>query len=268
MKTSIIFSTKDLASMNIRENLLKNFPFSETGNKFRGETVYAYQDISSFTIHDELIHSENLDKEINADVFIFASKHRSADNKPALTVHPIGNWNEAKFGGSDGELCVSDARILKAFFLELSKAENQTVTLEATHHGPYLEKPVLFLEIGSAEAEYTDEKLGKIMADVIINSMKNVHSLNIIPAFGIGGQHYSTTFNKILLRTNYAIGHICPKFNLQFLDEEMIKQAFSKIIPKPELVILDWKGLGQEKQRIVSLLDKLGIKYERSERIL
>ncbi len=268
MNTAIISSTKDLASMNIRNSLLNKYPFKETEQILDGNKIHAYENFRLYTIERELIFAENLDKEIDADFFIFVSKHRSADNKPALTVHAIGNWNDAKYGGQEKILCISDGKILKAFFLELSKHENQTITLEATHHGPYIEKPVLFLEIGSTEKEYSDEKLGDIMADVIINAMKSYSSLNVIPALGIGGQHYSTTFNKILQRTDYAIGHICPKFNLEFLDEEMISQAIEKIIPKPEMVILDWKGLGQEKQRIVDLLGKMDIKYERSERII
>jgi len=31
---------------------------------------------------------------------------------------------------------------------------------------------------------------------------------------------------------------------------------------------LDWKGLGQEKQRIIQMLDKIGLKYERSDVLL
>lgn len=209
--------------MNIKEALVELFPFTKIEEKFEGEFVYNYIDISIYTTKNDLIFSEDIDSNINADIFIFASMHRSADNRPALTVHPIGN---------------------------------------------YIEKPAVFIEIGSTINEWQDKNSGKIIAKAIIQGLLDTNYQSSISAFGIGGQHYPSTFNKILLRTNYAIGHICPKYNLEFLDEEMIIQAMNKIIPKAELVILDWKGIGKEKQRIIDLLEKLKIKYERSDKIL
>lgn len=268
MQTEIITSTKDPASMNIRESLLELFNFSKANRKFEDEEIYNYKNISLYTIKKELIYSENIDKNIDAELFVFASIHRSSDNRPSLTVHSIGNWGIAKYGGKDKTLCFSNAIILKKLFLELNKAQSHTITLEATHHGPYIERPAVFIEIGSTINEWQDKNLGKIVAKAIISGLLEIDNKSVISAFGIGGQHYPSTFNKILSGTDYAIGHICPKHNLEFLDEEMILQAINKIIPKAELVILDWKGLGQEKQRIVSLLEKLNVKYERSDRIL
>ena len=69
-----------------------------------------------------------------------------------------------------------------------------------------------------------------------------------------------------MLKSDYAVGHICPKHNLESLDEDMLKQLIDKTLPKPEFVILDWKGLGKEKQRILELLEKNSIKYERSDK--
>ena len=81
----------------------------------------------------------------------------------------------------------------------------------------------------------------------------------------LGGGHYNSAANKIMERTEYAVGHICPKYALANLDSEMITQAIEKTIPKPSLVALDWKGLGQEKERIVNLLDEMNIKYKKSK---
>jgi len=91
--------------------------------------------------------------------------------------------------------------------------------------------------------------------------------MNCDVAFGVGGLHYCNNFNKVQLRTNIAIGHICPKYMLEKLDSEMILQAMSKTIPKPSFVLLDWKGLGREKQRIVNLLNELGIEYRRTDQL-
>ena len=62
-------------------------------------------------------------------------------------------------------------------------------------------------------------------------------------AIGIGGPHYCNNFNKILLRTDTAISHIRPKYLLEKLDEELIKQSVQKTVEKVDFVLLDWKGL-------------------------
>lgn len=277
MKTVIITSTKDSASINIKESLLAIYSFSRTSEKFNEEDIYRYNDIYLCTINKDLIYSENIDKEIEQkirlpeeggfSVFIFASKHRSAENQPALTVHPIGNWGNAKYGGNIRTLCFTNAIILKNLFLGLNNSQGYNVTLEATHHGPYIEKPALFIEIGATEKEWADRNAGRIVANAVMNSLVSENKSGKT-AFAIGGLHYPSTFNKILLRTDYLIGHICPKYNLENLDEELILQAMEKTTPKSELVILDWKGLGQRKQKIISLLEKGDIRYERSDRIL
>jgi D-tyrosyl-tRNA(Tyr) deacylase len=70
-----------------------------------------------------------------------------------------------------------------------------------------------------------------------------------------------------MLNSDYAVGHICPKHMLGNLDSKLLKQAVEKNGSRFSMVVLDWKGLGAEKARIVSLLDDLGIKYERYQRL-
>ena len=40
------------------------------------------------------------------------------------------------------------------------------------------------------------------------------------------------------------------------------------LIPKPDFVLLDWKGLGKEKQRIIKTMEKLGLEVKRTDRLL
>ena len=58
----------------------------------------------------------------------------------------------------------------------------------------------------------------------------------------------SRNFKKILLNTEFAVSHVCPKYNLESLDKGMIKQAIERTYEKVEFIILDWKGLGKEKK--------------------
>ena len=271
MEFAIITSTKDPAGMNIKECLLELFDFKESEEEFEDNPIYEFNNkkIKLYTTNKETIYCENIDKQIDADLFVFATKHQSKEGIASLSCHSPGNWNNAEFGGKDKILCISPANLLKNAFLELKKLnslENYNITLECTHHGPYLDSPVMFIEIGSSLQQWQNKEAGRIIANVIINILKKEN--NYKTAFGIGGPHYANNFNKIMERTNIAVGHICPKHMLQFLNKDMIQQAVEKTDETPEIVILDWKGLGTEKTRIAELLNKLNIKYKRTNDIL
>ena len=265
MKSAIITSEKDIAGMNIKERLLEMYEWHE---KDKYHILKDDENISLHTLKEETIYSEELDKEIEADVFIFATRHKAKAGIKTLTVHTPGNWSKAEYGGKDNRLCVSCANLMKATYLKLKENNNldYVVSLECTHHGPYMEKPCMFIEIGSAEEEWKDEKAAKIIAKTIIDVLSD-DVPNHKTAIGLGGLHYCDNFNKILERTDIAIGHICPKHQLHNLNEDTLKQALQKSKEKTELAILDWKGLGTEKQKIVEMLDRLKIKSERTDRI-
>ncbi|MBI2651143.1 hypothetical protein HYX01_01610 [Candidatus Woesearchaeota archaeon] len=276
---AIISSLKDKASINIKESLLNNFQFKESKEKFGGNLVYNYEidgkEMNLYTVNSELIYTENIDKKINADIFIFISKHRASEERKALTVHPIGNFGKAEFGGKEKMLCFSPSFLLKNIYMELNKNSEEIdyeATMEATHHGPFLEKPVLFLEVGSAEEQWEDKNAAKASAVSLINAIKNENKeyeneKKWESTFVIGGSHYNYVSNKAMLKTNFAVGHICAKYNLQNLDILLIKQAMEKVLPKPKFVLLDWKGLGKEKRKLLELLESNNIAYQRSDKL-
>ncbi|MBI2653549.1 hypothetical protein HYX02_01935 [Candidatus Woesearchaeota archaeon] len=274
-QTAIIASSKDSAGINIRNSLIELFDFEKIDEKFDNNDVFQYNKITNKAIrlyltNNELIHSEQVDKKIDADLFIFASKHRSKENTPSFAVHSIGNWDKAELGGEEGKLCFSSAVLLKNLFVELNniaKDTNYELTMEATHHGPYVEKPAVFVEIGSTEREWNDKLNGEVIAKTIINALDSKNS-NYKVAIGIGGPHYCFSFNKIILRTDVAFSHICPKYLLEKLDENLIKQSIQKTKEKIDFVVLDWKGLGTEKQRIVDLLKGMNLEFKRTDQIL
>ncbi len=70
------------------------------------------------------------------------------------------------------------------------------------------------------------------------------------------------------MRTDIAISHICPKYHLSKLNEELIKQSIQKTVEKVNFIVLDWKGLGAEKQRIVETLKNLNLEIKRTDQIL
>ena len=272
---AIVSSSKDPAGINIRNNLIELFDFQKADEKFDGNCIFQNNKISNkilklYLTSSELVYSENIDKKIDADALIFASKHRSKENTPSFAVHSIGNWGKAELGGEERKLCPSSAVLVKNLFLELNENGGNSgfeITMEATHHGPYVEKPAVFAEIGSTEKEWNDKNNGEIVAKTIMDGIRNANK-NYRVAVGVGGQHYCSNFNKIALRTNIALSHICPKYALQNLDEELIKQSIEKTKEKIDFILLDWKGLGTEKQRIVGMLNNLSLEFKRADHIL
>ena len=233
-----------------------------------------FGDFKFYLVDEGIIHTENLDLEkINSfDFIIFASKHVSESKEKTLSVHAPGNWRSADFGGEPGKACKSSALFMKQAFEKIHENMLQynlreyKLTLEATHHGPLIEKPCVFIEIGSTETEWGDRRVGFIVAKAIFETLKNfkVNPYNEI-AIAIGGPHYCPNFNKIQLSSNIAISHVISQYAFPFT-EEMIKEAIEKTDEEIDFVLLDWKGLGsaEQRQKIIEILDGLYINYKKT----
>ena len=163
-KVTIICSTLDRASQNIKNNLLNSRKWQAIPDS--DCTALEYKDFRIVEISESLIHLDRIDRKLKAwgfppSLIIFASKHRSKDMRAILTVHSTGNTREAVFGGSFRELAVAAPQAVRSLLRSLKLlAENEEyeVTLECTHHGPTdISVPSVFIEIGSGESQWTDE---------------------------------------------------------------------------------------------------------------
>ncbi len=221
--------------------------------------------VKLFLKDKDSVYLENIDQEINCDMIIFPTMHQSKSGIHSLSVHTQGNWGQAMLGGKERELGVSPACWLKSAMkiLEVKAQElHYEVIQEVTHHGPSLNVPSMFIEIGSSIEEWTNKNAGKLIAETIIELLE-MKIPNYKTAVALGGLHHMPSFKKIIIDSNIAIGHACPKYNLENLDREMILQAMNKTIPKADLVIVDWKGLGEYKEKIKEILK--GIKWMRTK---
>jgi len=258
-KKTVVVSKEDIGGMNIYSRLLENFDFKGTEHSFRGNPFYESKKAGLRLILIDSLHifSEHLD-ELNAEFIIFASRHSSKSGKPTLSVHPVGNWGKAELGGVSRELGLSSAALMKSYLIGLKEKQEQQnleyeVSYEATHHGPLLKTPCCFIEIGSIEQQWRDEKAGLAVAETI---MEKTTFPECKPAIGIGGLHYNPRFTKIALSTEHAFSHMCPKYNLPNFNLEMLEKAVSASLEKVEEIIVEYKGLGSEKQRILALLEQ------------
>lgn len=269
-KYLIIASKKDPAGINITTQLsqFRQIPLLSQMNQEPNFDFYL--------IDGEAIYTQNLDMEkINKyDFIIFASKHESEKKENTLSVHAPGNFLQItpKLGGEKGKLCKTSAMFQKQIFEKLnSNAEkynldNFSVTLECTHHGPLIDKPCIFIEIGSTENEWKNRKAGFVIAKTISEAIETFmeNPYNEI-AVGIGGPHYCPNFNKIQLKSNVALSHIIPQYVLP-VTEEMIQEAIQKTEEEVDFVLLDWKGLGNSdmRQKTLEVLEKLYISYKKT----
>lgn len=271
MNIALIITTPDFAGLNIQKQLLALHPFKETGERFEDKPVYegktSLHTLRMYTTDTRCTQCEGFDKKIEADLFVFPTTHRSVAGVHSFTVHAIGNWGRADLGGNEKTLGIAPACLLKYTFLALKEQAQglqYEVVMESTHHGPFLEKPCMFIEIGSNEESWQDEKAGEVIAKTLLKVFSaSVPACKI--AFAIGGPHYAPNFIKILEETDIAIGHICPKHHLEHLDAAMLQQVLDKTVEKVDLALLDWKGLGEHKQRIVALLDGAGLPYRKTK---
>ena len=244
----IVSSSEDPASTNIKNSLLEQTTWKEHDTFFE-TPVYQHtkmNDIIMVTIPDRKIRHEDIDKEAEANLkikprlAIFLSRHRSKMGEPTLTVHPIGNYGDAEFGGKPRTLIPSAPRLM-THFLRLIKKNLQGTNLayqvcyEVTHHGPYLEIPTVFAEVGSTEVQWREKEPARIIAQSLLELLSKYHyeedfQKDIPVLVGIGGGHYAPRFTDITFEKKVAFGHMIPTYHIDAgnINDEMLQKSLEK----------------------------------------
>lgn len=244
---TLIASKKDPAGMNIARQVEK-----------LGHKVHY--------INEDIIFANALPE---ADAYIFLSRHKSESEKPCLTCHFPGNFTaDISHGGSGKELGAAFPNLEKSYvkFLSMNKKlvpelEKFEVVIEATHHGPtHFSKPVLFVEIGSSEKEWGIESAGQVVAKSVEMAMYKMEKAK--PAIAFGGTHYPQKFTEVLLKGEYAIGHIMPKYQSENFNEAIFRQMMEKSCEKIKYCLIDWKGINRRTE-IAELARKYGLEVVR-----
>jgi len=277
-KITIISSATDLASQNIKAHLLslEEWEILELPENSGFSAARESRDGRFRLIEIEEMHvfQDRLDRRLEniglpASLIIFASKHRSKEGISSLTVHCTGNpSDEARLGGCPKSLAVSSPAAMKSILMEMKRLVEQKdlkydVTLEVTHHGPTeLSVPSLYTEIGSTEVQWKDPDAGEVAAKAIL-----AVSLEKVPtAIGFGGGHYAMRQTGLLLETGISFGHNFPKYQLEFVDEALIRQAVDK--SEADFAYFDRKSMkSKDKNRISEILEKLGLKVLKESEI-
>ena len=77
-------------------------------------------------------------------------------------------------------------------------------------------------------------------------------------AIAFGGSHYSKKFTDKMIDQDYYIGHICPKYSIKYLNDNLIKEMIDKTYPKPKIALFDKKGM-KRKGEIKFILENYDI---------
>ena len=266
-----IASTKDIAGMNIAKQLIEKYGFEKLNENFYKNPIFlkSFQKIKIklLFVDTEIVDTQFLENLFHPRLFVFLSRHSSIKGIPTLSVHAPGNLSEAKFGGKPEKVSIAAACAMKSAILQMSKLINERkldfeVSYECTHHGPSLDSPAMFVELGSSPKQWEDVKAAEVVADSAFAAVSEFSRYSAV--LGIGGPHYNTKFTKIALSTQIAFGHIIPKYAIAGINAEMIKQCIERTLEPVDSVFLDWKGInGEHKKKIITALEDCGIPSEK-----
>ncbi len=265
----ILYSSDDMAGMNIGKKLVAEQGFEETGEQYLAQPVFGRNDTLLLQVDGSVRDLDTL--QYQPEYCVVASRHRAESGNKTLTVHSTGNFGKAEMGGSDGILQMTQSLALRqAQLLFLEKKQkygmDYEVSREVTHHGPTdLPFPLIYVEVGSTPVEWGDEKACSVAAEVIseltagrLEAKKS--------AVGFGGPHYAPNFNPLV--GEYALGHILPKYASQQITPGVVAEMLAKTTPTPELALLDWKGLsGADKKNLTDIFDAAGIAWDKTSNL-
>ena len=265
MAVLVVASKRDPAAQNIALALtrLGNFHQTNTNGLFRSGEIFLKH------VETDGIFTDRLDFEPAPAVVIFASRHRSESNEPALTVHWTGNsTGRADFGGKPKSLPPTDPPRLRAALLALDAAKerrklNYAVTLEATHHGPTeLGVPTLFVELGSTEKEWNDQEAAAAASEAIWAAATEPRAGK--SAVGFGGGHYCNKQCAAIRNDGYAFSHIFSKYFFEEYDEELVRTAYRGTIGGCQTTVIDWKGIrAPDRSRLLEDLKQMNVEIVR-----
>jgi D-aminoacyl-tRNA deacylase len=270
----LVASRKDMAGLNIAKHVLSHYPFSKTQETFQENPVYSAnvkgKKVTLIILNEETIHAQHLTKHFsNPSLIVFISRHSSTSGTPTLSVHTPGNFGEPELGGLPKKVSVSPATAMRdtlkalAHFKEEMKLAYE-VSYECTHHGPSLNVPAMFVELGSSEKQWNDSKAAEAVAHAAMSAIGKFSDSENAAVLGIGGPHYNQRFTRMALDGEAVFGHVIPKYVVQWVDSQMLCQCVEKTLEKVECAILDWKGIkSADKAKVLAALRETGLAYKK-----
>jgi len=273
----VVASLHDPAGMNISSHLRRIAEMKEQLPPGRCKACWkgVIEEAELVLVHveEDILYCSGVESLFEVELVVYANKHRSSANMATLSVHVSGNWDKAEYGGEPRKLSVASPMHIKAALKFLARLREEyslsgfTVAQEQTHHGPTVDVPSMFIEIGSSEKEWRNEVAGRIVAEAILELAAH-RPEKCVNAVGFGGGHYAPKFTEVNLSSHVGVGHIASKYYTGVIDESLLQQAIEKTLGGVDLFMLDWKGMkGEERGKIIRFAESKGIKILKTREV-
>ncbi|BBG25333.1 D-aminoacyl-tRNA deacylase [Sulfuracidifex tepidarius] len=190
---------------------------------------------------------------------IVLCRHESSSGKPSLTVHYPGNPSEKTMGGRPETLGFSYPSLGTSIYKEIVKIDYEIdKVFEATHHGPTIDIPVVFVEVGSSEEMWKNETLVKSLVEAVLRGIENMKTCEEV-VVGLGGPHYAYQFSSIT--KDSCLGHVISKHYVKSIKDDVIRQSVLRSRDKTTKVIFN--DLSQKlRSKIQESLSDLNLIFE------
>jgi D-aminoacyl-tRNA deacylase len=228
------------------------------------------KEVKLIILSEESVRAQYLPESFSdVELVTFISKHSSESGTPTLSVHVPGNLGEAELGGLPRKVSVAPANAMREALKTLAKLKeemdlNYEVSYECTHHGPSLDVPTMFVELGSSLAQWSDLRAADAVGRAAIEGVAEFGRPEMKAVLGIGGTHYNAKFTRMALQNDVAFGHMIPKYAVASIDEETLSHCVKRTYEPVDHAVLDWKGIkGEDKPRLVAMLGKIGLPFEK-----
>ena len=265
-------SNRDPAGLNIAKSILHYYQFSKTSRLFQENPVYhaeiSGKQVCLVTLKKETVNAQTLPNHFEGvDLIVFVSRHSSASGTPTLSVHTPGNFNSAELGGLERKVSISPANAMQTALRALAHFKKEmnlgyAVSYECTHHGPSLNVPTMFVELGSSTKQWSDLRAAEAVAHATITTISSFCGSKYSAVLGIGGPHYNQRFTQMALAGEAVFSHMIPKYAVQYVDAEILSQCVERTMEKVDRAILDWKGIkGAEKPKLLEALHEIELPY-------
>ncbi len=294
----IAVNQQDIASTNQADALRTMDAWTER-SPVENNPDYELRHLRMLYLPNGLLFEDHLDKRWEAATgervseIIFPSRHVAASGQPSLTLHPIGvphlpDQEQGPYGGRGGHAPPPSSRLASWWKMLLDQApkeasvQNFGLSLEVTHHGPTVNVPCLFIEVGSTEATWGHEGASKVLANIMREGLlqspedewdqtKHAGELVLVT---LGGGHYAPRANQLAALEGVWLGHMLATYALPFeqSDEGEITgtwrqsilaalEATRRSFPGGDLICsMDKKAFkGWQRQAIRDLLEDEGI---------
>tara|TARA_B100000459_G_scaffold42142_1_gene21398 strand:+ start:1409 stop:2392 length:984 start_codon:yes stop_codon:yes gene_type:complete len=242
--TLIAVSATDIASTN-QSDALMNMAHWDSMMQVEGQPAFKRLNARIWILPGSLLQEDFLAKRWmiatgeTVGEIIFPSRHSAASGRPSLTLHPVGVMQLdveeiPPYGGKAGHAPPPSPRLASWWQELVRKSEHADLgeefdtSLEVTHHGPWLEVPSLFIEVGSTAETWGHKGAAELLADIIHRGL----GLDGSDGFGswdplkdegkpvlitLGGGHYAPRANNLGLNPGLRIGHMLATYALPFI---------------------------------------------------